>query len=205
MCTLTISPDGGPPSPTASSYSTQSPSHPSHPTPAPRWPLKPGVLVHVNRTHSLRSGLSSRSNQALRIHSDTSLSKPFTSERCRTDSSVMRTPVRPFRRGKDPNGQRAMSVSGMQDDGMFARANKIRAIFNAQLNKEPDTFPGISRGKSGKADNTFSLSLQTSTIQTSNYQTVARDVTFNPIFFLDVKEKKDSQSLSNYKPFSLTV
>ncbi|XP_033213429.1 uncharacterized protein LOC117170634 [Belonocnema kinseyi] len=141
-------PDGGPPSPTASSYSTQSPNHPSHPTPAPRWPLKPGVLVHVNRTHSLRSGLSSRSNHALRIHSDTSLSKPFTSERCRTDSSVMRTPVRPFRRGKDANRQRTMSVSGMQDDGMFARANKIRAIFNAQLNKETDTFPGISRGKS---------------------------------------------------------
>ncbi|XP_051156595.1 hemicentin-1 isoform X3 [Leptopilina boulardi] len=139
-------PDGGPPSPTASSYSTQSP---SHPTPAPRWPLKPGVLVHVNRTHSLRSGLSSRSNQALRIHSDTSLSEPFTTERARGNCSLMRTPVRPFRRGKDTNRQRTiMNVSGMQDDGMFARANKIRAIFNAQLNnKEPDTFPGISRGK----------------------------------------------------------
>ncbi|XP_043484948.1 hemicentin-1 isoform X5 [Leptopilina heterotoma] len=139
-------PDGGPPSPTASSYSTQSP---SHPTPAPRWPLKPGVLVHVNRTHSLRSGLSSRSNQALRIHSDTSLSEPFTTERDSGNCpSLMRTPVRPFRRGKDTNRQRPMNgIIGIQDDGMFARANKIRAIFNAQISKEQDSFPGISRGK----------------------------------------------------------
>lgn len=40
-------------------------------------------------------------------------------------------------------------ITGIQDDGMFARANKIRAIFNAQINKEQDSFPGISRGKTG--------------------------------------------------------
>ena len=132
-----------------------------HPTPAPRWPLKPGVLVHINRTHSLRSGLSGSGHAAdtLRIHSS---SGGFTNDRYRSRGtpSIVRQPIRPFRRGATGNGasnvnketanQRALSaVSILHDEGMIARANRIRAMFGSQL-KEPDVFPGISREKTGE-------------------------------------------------------
>lgn len=156
-----ISPDGGPPSPTESTRSRDEGSPTSlHPTPAPRWPLKPGVLVHINRTHSLRSGLagSLRANDTMRIHSG---SLGFTNDRYRSrpQPSIVRQPIRPFRRGstnlnaisnKEIVNQRAFSaVSIMHDEGMIARANRIRAIFGSQL-KEPDAFPGILRDKTGE-------------------------------------------------------
>lgn len=156
---MNISPDGGPPSPTESSRSHDGGSPPSslHPTPAPRWPLKPGVLVHINRTHSLRSGLggSVHANDNLRIHSS---SGGFANDRYRSRGpapSIVRAPVRPFRRGgaggsKETVNQRALSaVSVLHDEGMIARANRIRAMFGAQL-KETDAFPGISREKTGE-------------------------------------------------------
>ncbi|XP_043278895.1 uncharacterized protein nrm isoform X1 [Venturia canescens] len=151
-------PDGGPPSPTESSRSRDEGSPTSlHPTPAPRWPLKPGVLVHINRAHSLRSGLagSLRANDTMRIHSG-SLGFANDRYRSRPQPSIVRQPIRPFRRGstnlnaisnKEIVNQRALSaVSIMHDEGMIARANRIRAIFGSQL-KEPDAFPGILRDK----------------------------------------------------------
>ncbi|XP_046627501.1 uncharacterized protein LOC124308652 isoform X7 [Neodiprion virginianus] len=122
----------------------------SHPTPAPRWPLKPGVLVHINRSHSLRSGLSTR----LDLQSRVAGSRPVSS--CLESDSegrsvlheavhtVARTPVRAYRRSKDT--RRALSMSNVHEDGMLARANRIRAMFGAQF-KDSDTFPGISRDK----------------------------------------------------------
>ncbi|XP_067209555.1 hemicentin-2 isoform X7 [Linepithema humile] len=144
-------PDGGPPSPTISSDSVQSPAQPT-PTPAPRWPLKPGVLVHINRTHSLRSGLSVRANEAnlrnelVAKHNDVPLRQKFLDET--SLSSNGRNPARTvFRRGrKDQSGQRTASMSSLHEDGMLARANKIKAMFGVQL-KEQTTLPGISREK----------------------------------------------------------
>ncbi|XP_011052073.1 PREDICTED: hemicentin-1 [Acromyrmex echinatior] len=142
-------PDGGPPSPTVSSHSVQTP---AQPTPAPRWPLKPGVLVHINRTHSLRSGLSVRANEAnlqnelVGKHNDESLRQRFLDET--SLSSIGRNPTRAvFRRGrKDQTAQRTTSMTSLNEDGMLARANKIKAMFGVQL-KEQATLPGISREK----------------------------------------------------------
>lgn len=147
------SPDGGPPSPTVSSHSVQSP---AQPTPAPRWPLKPGVLVHINRTHSLRSGLSVRANEAnlrnelVDKHNDEPLRQRFLDET--SLSSVGHNPARAvFRRGrKDQTAQRTASMTSLNEDGMLARANKIKAMFGVQL-KEQATLPGISREKTGKS------------------------------------------------------
>ncbi|EFN82322.1 Titin [Harpegnathos saltator] len=137
---------GGPPSPTVSSHSVQTP---AHPTAAPRWPLKPGVLVHINRTHSLRSGLSVRANEGLRNelmakHNDEPLRQRFLDET--SLSSIGRNPARVFRRRKEPHTQRASSITGLHDESMLARANKIKAMFGVQL-KEQATLPGISREK----------------------------------------------------------
>lgn len=159
MTSITLySPDGGPPSPTVSSDSVQSPAQPT-PTPAPRWPLKPGVLVHINRTHSLRSGLSVRANEAnlrneqlVAKHNDEPLRQRFLDETHSSLSSNGRNPARTvFRRGrKGQNAQRTVSMSSLHEDGMLARANKIKAMFGVQL-KEQTTLPGISREKTGKS------------------------------------------------------
>lgn len=147
------SPDGGPPSPTVSSHSVQSP---AQPTPAPRWPLKPGVLVHINRTHSLRSGgLSIRANESnlrnelVGKQSDESFRQRFLDET--PLSPISCNPARAvFRRGrKDQAVQRTTSMTSLHEDGMLARANKIKAMFGVQL-KEQATLPGISREKTGK-------------------------------------------------------
>ncbi|XP_057319542.1 hemicentin-2 isoform X2 [Microplitis mediator] len=187
-------PDGGPPSPTESIRSHgQCPS--LHSNPVPRWPLKPGVLVHINRTHSLSSGLDpvvhASSNQ--QMHSTSPLAIATTTTTTTTaaavaattitmstittmtttttttmttmttkmtnykvnqhcirgnDTIVTRRPVRPFRRGKTTSiNQMGIPIhSIVHDEGMIARANRLRAIFSSQL-KEPDSFPGISREK----------------------------------------------------------
>lgn len=156
-----VSPDGGPPSPTESIRSHER--CPSlHSNPAPRWPLKPGVLVHINRTHSLSSGLSPvHASSNLRMHSTTSTYQNDR-YRCRgggggggrdgngDDETIVRRPVRPFRRGKMTFGQMGINIPIIHDEGMIARANRIRAMFSTQL-KEPDSFPGISREKTGKS------------------------------------------------------
>lgn len=191
---LQSSPDGGPPSPTASSiHSTTSPNstQQQQSPPVPRWPLKPGVLVHINRTNSMRSGLSPRlgncgittvglpspplsiasSSSRLRLASstvavgtmcDSSVAKPFIDQ----SSSVS---TRPFRRtiikdseSRSRSRQRRPRISDIicnaqnidqhqqhQDEGVLARANRIRAIFSVQLNNS-DAFSGISRGKTGE-------------------------------------------------------
>nr|XP_033342895.1 uncharacterized protein LOC117229999 isoform X6 [Megalopta genalis] len=142
-------PDGGPPSPTVSSHSTQGPAHPVHPvqtTPAPRWPLKPGVLVHINRTHSLRSGLSVRNGESLRnelIAGQADVAT--TTDRFLMETTITKVPAKVFRRRRD-GPQRSLTVTSLNDEGMLARANKIKAMFGVQL-KEQATLPGISREK----------------------------------------------------------
>lgn len=54
-----------------------------------------------------------------------------------------------FRRRKETTPQRRVTVSGLHDEGMLARANKIKAMFGVQL-KEQATLPGISREKTGE-------------------------------------------------------
>ncbi|KAK1135642.1 hypothetical protein K0M31_000229 [Melipona bicolor] len=140
------SPDGGPPSPTVSSHSTQTP---VQPTAAPRWPLKPGVLVHINRSHSLRSGLSVRANESLRneLMNRRNDDEPTIADRFIVETTIAKVANggKVFRRRKE-NAQRSVAVSGLHDEGMLARANKIKAMFGVQL-KEQATLPGISREK----------------------------------------------------------
>ncbi|XP_048512815.1 titin isoform X2 [Athalia rosae] len=144
-------PDGGSPSPAGSVM-------PPHPTPAPRWPLKPGVLVHINRSHSLRSGLRTHLDLQSRVSASRSAvvaaTSCFRNEPERRSvlrevgpvHTVARTPVRAYRRAK--NTRRALSMSNVNEDGMLARANRIRAMFGAQFRDNcTDTFPGISRDK----------------------------------------------------------
>ncbi|XP_050579364.1 hemicentin-1 isoform X2 [Bombus affinis] len=137
-------PDGGPPSPTVSSHSTQTT---MHPTAAPRWPLKPGVLVHINRSHSLRSGLSVRANESLRNElMNRRNDEPTIADRFIVETTIAKVAGgKVFRRRKE-HPQRSMTVSGLHDEGMLARANKIKAMFGVQL-KEQATLPGISREK----------------------------------------------------------
>ncbi|XP_071872874.1 neuromusculin isoform X2 [Bombus fervidus] len=137
-------PDGGPPSPTVSSHSTQTT---VHPTAAPRWPLKPGVLVHINRSHSLRSGLSVRANESLRNElMNRRNDEPTIADRFIVETTIAKVAGgKVFRRRKE-HPQRSMTVSGLHDEGMLARANKIKAMFGVQL-KEQATLPGISREK----------------------------------------------------------
>lgn len=142
------SPDGGPPSPTVSSHSTQTT---VHPTAAPRWPLKPGVLVHINRSHSLRSGLSVRANESLRNElMNRRNDEPTIADRFIVETTIAKVAGgKVFRRRKE-HPQRSMTVSGLHDEGMLARANKIKAMFGVQL-KEQATLPGISREKTGES------------------------------------------------------
>ncbi|CAL1678170.1 unnamed protein product [Lasius platythorax] len=148
------SPDGGPPSPTVSSHSVQSP---AQPTPAPRWPLKPGVLVHINRTHSLRSGglMSVRANEsnlgnelAGKQSDGPTYGQRFLEETPLSPISCDPSRAHVFRRGRkdQPAARRTTSMSSLHEDGMLARANKIKAMFGVQL-KEQATLPGISREK----------------------------------------------------------
>ncbi|KZC13798.1 Hemicentin-2, partial [Dufourea novaeangliae] len=136
------SPDGGPPSPTVSTHSAQAP---VHPTPAPRWPLKPGVLVHINRSHSLRSGLSVRNGESLRNELMARQYALPVSDRFLMETTITKVPAKVFRRRKE-NVQRSLTVASLNDEGMLARANKIKAMFGVQL-KEQATLPGISREK----------------------------------------------------------
>ncbi|XP_011497659.1 PREDICTED: titin-like [Ceratosolen solmsi marchali] len=175
-------PEGGPPSPAASSSHSATPHANVQQQPVvPRWPLKPGVLVHINRTHSMRSGLTigprlgvglpspplSTASSLSRLRG-TSDSMPLTG-----DSSASVAPVQPICRGSKDTAlvgvrqaqrrhrrrhypadcssmarsrQREPQHQSHHEDGMLARANRIRSIFSVQL-KESDTFPGISRGK----------------------------------------------------------
>ncbi|XP_076290839.1 neuromusculin isoform X4 [Lasioglossum baleicum] len=135
-------PDGGPPSPTVSSHSAQAP---VHPTPAPRWPLKPGVLVHINRTHSLRSGLSVRNGESLRNELIARQVDMPVTDRFLMETTITKVPAKVFRRRREP-AQRSLTVTSLNDEGMLARANKIKAMFGVQL-KEQATLPGISREK----------------------------------------------------------
>ncbi|XP_044589396.1 hemicentin-2 isoform X6 [Cotesia glomerata] len=217
-------PDGGPPSPTESIRSHGRCSS-LHSNPVPRWPLKPGVLVHINRTHSLSSGLNpvplSTSNHHIHtipptLPSTTTItaavattttttetisattaeitSSPTTTmntmmttnknykvDRYRTRGDeiiVTRRPIKPFRRGK------IMTITQMgipihnivHDEGMIARANRLKAIFSSQL-KEPDSFPGISREKTAVTYKRIvprqRMSYNTPTLAASNCDTSA--------------------------------
>jgi len=118
--------------------------------------LKPGVLVHINRTHSLRAGLSVRANEAglrnelMAKQNDEPLGRRFLDE-TPLSSIGGRNPARVFRRGrKDQSARVTSSTSNLHEDGMLARANKIKAMFGVQL-KDQTTLPGISREKTGKS------------------------------------------------------
>lgn len=132
--------------------------------------------MHINRTHSMRSGLAisprlgintgggggtnlpspplSSGSSSCRLRMNTSDSTPLArageSLGTQDDVPAMRAPVRPFKRERHRRNRASQtSLQLSNEEGVVARANRIRAMFSVQL-KESDTFPGISRGKTGK-------------------------------------------------------
>ncbi|XP_061937653.1 hemicentin-2 isoform X9 [Apis cerana] len=187
-------PDGGPPSPTVSSHSAQTS---VHPTAAPRWPLKPGVLVHINRSHSLRSGLSVRANESLRNELMGSRNEPTMADRFIVETTIAKVGGngKMFRRRKEAP-QRRVTVSGLHDEGMLARANKIKAMFGVQL-KEQATLPGISREKTdpNQAANNNHVNSVSEGLPESGAKTFYENLPFHGI----QSPPNKTDSLYNYK------
>ena len=106
--------------------------------------------MHINRSHSLRSGLSVRANESLRNElMGRRNDQPGIGDRFIVETTIAKVAGgKVFRRRKE-NPQRSVTVSGLHDEGMLARANKIKAMFGVQL-KEQATLPGISREKTGE-------------------------------------------------------
>lgn len=119
---------------------------PTAPTPSavvvPKWPLKPGVLVHVNGAHSLsqiRGAASSSSLSKLPRTSTPNTSGNQVVMRSRTNKKLWNIQRR-----------RALSLSSLaqaDDTSQRSRANRIRKMFS---DDKSDSLPsGFYTGKSG--------------------------------------------------------
>ncbi|KAJ8884311.1 hypothetical protein PR048_016168 [Dryococelus australis] len=110
----------------ASSQPGQAPPQPAH-----KWPLRPGVLVHVNGTHSLSlRGLPQPSGEGM-PHSSTPTHRTT------------------GRRGKKMKRRRAVSMGTLaspDETNQHSRANRIRQMFSNDY--RGDTLPGIIHSKS---------------------------------------------------------
>lgn len=117
--------------------------------------------LHARQNHHIHTNLSG-------CPTDTIVDNQYQLEN-EDNRTIVRRPVRPFRRGKssaiarvlkdhhqqqqklqgEQQEQHKPALPNIHDEGMIARANKIRAMFSLQL-REPVSFPGISRDKTGK-------------------------------------------------------
>lgn len=119
--------------------------------PIHKWPLRPGVLVHVNGTHSLSAGRLPQQQYSRDVNSSTPKStptRPNTSvpkhKMCKKDR--IKTAAKRLKR------RHATSITNLQPDdtNQHSRANKIRQMFSNDTNKyHCETLPGIIHGKSG--------------------------------------------------------
>ncbi|XP_039278812.1 uncharacterized protein LOC111055569 [Nilaparvata lugens] len=99
-------------------------------TATPKWPLRPGVLVHVNTSHSL-----SRLSQA---------ASPTAAR-----STNQNTPA--ARSTNQRQERRAISLANIANENQHSRANRIRHMFTPEqrIKYRSDTLPGVFHGKSG--------------------------------------------------------
>ncbi|XP_075211629.1 neuromusculin isoform X3 [Lycorma delicatula] len=93
----------------------------------PKWPLRPGVLVHVNTSHSLSV---SRLTQNSTSNNNQQRSLPHSHRR---------------------QQRRAISLANLSNESQHTRANRIRQMFTPEQRTKyrSDTLPGVFHGKSG--------------------------------------------------------
>ncbi|GLG96061.1 Protein turtle [Gryllus bimaculatus] len=114
----------------------------TQPRPVHKWPLRPGVLVHVNGAHSLNLGrcepaVPSSSQNVTQNHTTNTIS----GNRGRAKLTARKAKQR-----------RAASLisEGTDDTNQHSRANKIRQMFiNDSSKYRCETMPGVFHGKSG--------------------------------------------------------
>lgn len=120
--------------------------------PIHKWPLRPGVLVHVNGTHSLNvdRGVPQQQYNAA-VSSSTPINTPT-----RSNSSVAKHNMcqkdRIKTAAKRLKRRQITSMSSLEadDTNQHSRANRIRQMFSNDANKyHCETLPGVVHGKSG--------------------------------------------------------
>lgn len=126
--------------------------------PIHKWPLRPGVLVHVNGTHSLSVGRLPQQHYDGAVITSSPKNTPT-----RPNSSV---PKRNMCRkdhikkaAKRLKKRCATSISDLQPDdtNQHSRANRILQMFSSDASKyHPETLPGVIHGKSGGKEVLFS-------------------------------------------------
>ena len=117
------------------------------PKPVHKWPLRPGVLVHVNGTHSLSLGRLPQHGTITTStprHTPTRLNNTVPKNMGRKDR--IKTAAKRLKR------RRAASLANLQPDdtNQHSRAHRIRQMFSNDSNKyHCETMPGVFHGKSG--------------------------------------------------------
>uniref|UniRef100_A0A1B6CDB2 Uncharacterized protein n=1 Tax=Clastoptera arizonana TaxID=38151 RepID=A0A1B6CDB2_9HEMI len=88
---------------------------------SPKWPLRPGVLVHVNTSHSLSLG--------------------------RLGTEAHKSPQRPLTHRRQ---RRANSLANISNESQRSRAKRIRQMFSGELRAKYrcDAMPGVYHGNS---------------------------------------------------------
>lgn len=97
----------------------------------PKWPLKPGVLVHVNNNHSLNARrLQNASNNNVNAAGNQTQNQ--------------------FYGAVEKRSKRGETLNHIGIESQRSRAHRIkRMLFTEQLKYKNDTLPGVFHGKSG--------------------------------------------------------
>lgn len=141
VCVLMFSPEGD-----SSVTPAQIQTRPIH-----KWPLRPGVLVHVNGTHSLSAGRLPQQQYSGPVNSSTPKNTP-TRPNTLVPKHKMCKKDRIKAAAKRLKRRHATSVANLQPDdtNQHSRANRIRQMFSNDASKyQCETLPGIIHGKSG--------------------------------------------------------
>lgn len=143
-CTVSVlmfSPEGG-----SSITSAQVQARPIH-----KWPLRPGVLVHVNGTHSLSVGRPPLQQYDGAINTSTP-KNTATRPTCSISKLNMGRKDRIKTAAKKLKRRHATSISNLQPDDInqHSRATRIRQMFSNDGNKyHCENLPGVIHSKSG--------------------------------------------------------
>jgi hypothetical protein len=155
--------------------------------PIHKWPLRPGVLVHVNGTHSLSVGRLPQQQYDGAINTSTPKNTPT-----RPNTSVPKHNMcrkdRIKKAAKRLKKRHATSISNLQPDdtNQHSRANRIRQMFSSDASKyHPETLPGVIHGKSGGKEAFFSYkTLCKELVFRIKYAFMKRDKTNADLFLL---------------------
>lgn len=97
----------------------------------PKWPLKPGVLVHVNNNHSL---------SARRLQNSSNVN---------SNSSNMQSQSQ-FYSATEKRPKRGEILKNIGNESQRSRAQRIKQMFFTEQHRfKTDTLPGVFHGKSG--------------------------------------------------------